>query len=144
MTVWTGGTFDLIHPGHVHLLRECRRMAGPDGLVVVAVNSDQFIEKYKGRRPVQRLQERLEMVEALRYVDHVQVNPGGSTQRDLIVSSGARTIVIGDDWLPPRDYHAQIGVNDAWLRERLIKIEYVTRFGSFSSTSLKESVRASA
>jgi glycerol-3-phosphate cytidylyltransferase len=47
--VYTGGTFDLFHSGHVNLLRRCSEI----GTVVVSLNTDEFIEKYKGKGNLQ-------------------------------------------------------------------------------------------
>jgi cytidyltransferase-like protein len=52
MIVYTGGTFDLFHAGHAFLLSQCRKLAGPDGKVVIALNTDQFTASYKGRPPI--------------------------------------------------------------------------------------------
>ena len=43
--VLTLGTFDLFHEGHVNLLARCRMLAGRNGLVVVALNPDEFVEQ---------------------------------------------------------------------------------------------------
>ena len=48
LTVYTGGTFDLLHAGHVKFLRRCAEF----GRVVVALNTDEFVEQYKGRKPI--------------------------------------------------------------------------------------------
>src|SRR5438105_3578943 len=53
MIVYTGGTFDLIHTGHLYLLRQCRSLAGPAGVVVVSLNTDEFVLEYKQRAPIQ-------------------------------------------------------------------------------------------
>ena len=50
--VYTGGTFDLLHSGHIRFLKACRRLVGADGEVVVSLNTDAFIEAYKGKPPV--------------------------------------------------------------------------------------------
>src|SRR5690554_5216677 len=49
-TIFTNGKFDLLHPGHYNLLNFCRYMAGEDGRVVVAINSDEWI-KENAERP---------------------------------------------------------------------------------------------
>ncbi len=46
--IYTGGTFDLFHSGHVNLLKRCREVAG-NGLVVVSLNTDDFICSLKTR-----------------------------------------------------------------------------------------------
>ncbi|HEX9266475.1 MAG TPA: adenylyltransferase/cytidyltransferase family protein, partial [Candidatus Limnocylindria bacterium] len=70
-----GGTFDLFHLGHVNLLRNAKKHAD---IVVVALNTDEFNEQYKGKRPVMTLAERRAVLEACRYVDVVDVNTGGA------------------------------------------------------------------
>lgn len=148
MNVWTGGTFSLIHPGHAHLFRECQRIAQSDGApwagrVTAAVNSDAFVERYKGEHPVQTLAQRSEMVAAMRWVNQVQVNDG-TDQPELILAAHTDVIVIGDDWAPPRDYHAQLQITQRWLDHYRIGIVYVPRVGGLSTTQLKALVRSGA
>lgn len=50
--VYTGGTFDTLHAGHIKFLSYCRKIAGNDGLVVVALNKDEFIKRFKGKKPI--------------------------------------------------------------------------------------------
>jgi len=67
--VATGGCFDLLHPGHVRLLRDARRLGD---LLVVLLNSDSSITRLKGSgRPVQPLADRAEVLAALDAVDAV-------------------------------------------------------------------------
>ena len=60
MIVYTGGTFDLFHSGHVRLLKRCRDLAGDDGEVVVSVNPSEFVSAYK-EPPICDLFERMEV-----------------------------------------------------------------------------------
>lgn len=145
--VWIGGTFDTIHRGHVHLFRTASRLAwnhesGYFGRVIVAVNTDEFVEKYKGRRPAQCLADRVATIAELRSVTEVQVNHGGDTQRELILASGAGIIAVGSDWAPPRDYLGQLDIDQAWLDKHQIRVEYVPRLPGYSSTALKHQIRA--
>lgn len=128
--VWVGGTFDQLHIGHLHLLRAARAL----GDVTVAVNTDDFVEAYKGRRPVQPLEHRLEVVDSIRWATQIQVNPGGVAQPDLILRSRAGTIVIGDDWWPQEKYLPQLCVDQDWLDRNAIRVVYVARVGGHSST----------
>lgn len=144
MNIWLGGTFDApIHPGHVALFKEAHRLSltmGPTRWVTVAVNSDDFVGRFKPR-PVQRLHDRMTMVAAMRYVNEVQVNDG-TDQADLILQAEARIILVGDDWAPPRDYLGQLGIDQAWLDRYDINVVYLPRVGGLSSTGLKEQIRA--
>ena len=67
--LFTSGAFDLIHPGHVGYLEEAKALGG---FLVVAVNSDSSIQRYKDpRRPICSERERARVVAALRCVDAV-------------------------------------------------------------------------
>lgn len=62
--VFVGGTFDIIHPGHIEFLREASRL----GRVYVSVARDKNSEKIKGRKPINNENQRLEVVKNLKYV----------------------------------------------------------------------------
>jgi D-beta-D-heptose 7-phosphate kinase/D-beta-D-heptose 1-phosphate adenosyltransferase len=69
--VTVNGSFDLLHPGHLHILREAKRQGD---VLVVGLNSDQSVRGYKGAdRPIVPETVRAEMLLALRYVDFVHV-----------------------------------------------------------------------
>jgi len=62
--VFVGGTFDIIHPGHIYFLREASRL----GRVYVAVARDVNVKKFKGREPINDEKHRLEVIRSIRYV----------------------------------------------------------------------------
>ncbi|MGC9010393.1 MAG: DUF357 domain-containing protein [Sulfolobales archaeon] len=62
--VFVGGTFDIIHPGHIYLLREASKL----GKVYVVVSRDINATRYKGREPVNPENWRLEIISSIRYV----------------------------------------------------------------------------
>jgi D-beta-D-heptose 7-phosphate kinase/D-beta-D-heptose 1-phosphate adenosyltransferase len=71
VVVWTNGTFDLLHPGHVASLTQARDLGD---VLVVGVNSDRSVKAYKGpARPILREDERATMLAALECVDFVVV-----------------------------------------------------------------------
>jgi glycerol-3-phosphate cytidylyltransferase len=140
--VYTGGTFDMLHVGHLELLRELRRVVGHSGSLIASVNRDEFVERYKGRRPIQSLSERIEIVRACRFVDAAVVNIGDEDSRVAIEVVSPDVIGIGTDWLDPnydeRRYHAQLGVTPLWLSDRGIRIEYISRTRGRSSTAMRQ------
>lgn len=138
MRCLTLGTFDLLHPGHVHLLKACRRLAGPHGEVVVAVNRDEFVERYKGHRPVMAEVERRLMVEQLSYVTRAIVNTGDEYAGRIIEAQGPALLVIGADWRD-RDYLGQLNVTtDDLDRWGVLGPVYVPLLAAHSSTRLRE------
>ena len=95
VVVFTNGCFDLLHRGHVHILRQAR--AAGD-LLIVAINSDQSVKAIKGpARPICSEMDRLELIAAMEMVDYVILfdDPDPS---DLIASIKPDVLAKGGDW----------------------------------------------
>jgi len=133
LRLYTGGTFDLFHAGHVEFLRRCSQIADE---VIVSLNSDQFIEKYKGKPPVMRYRERRTVINACKYVDGVVLNTGGADSKPSIDAVKPDIIAIGSDWAR-KDYHAQMQFDQDWLDERGISLIYIPYTDGISSTDIK-------
>jgi glycerol-3-phosphate cytidylyltransferase len=137
-TVLTIGTFDLFHAGHVNLLARCRILAGKRGLVIVGLNSDEFVTQYKGRPPVIRYADRFRVVSACRYVDRV-VAGSGADSKPVIESVGPDIIAVGSDW-ETKDYNAQIGVTERWLSDQGIATVFLPYTEGISSSQIRKRV----
>lgn len=139
-TVLTLGSFEIIHVGHVALFRECWKLAGEYGQVIVGVNSDEFMTKFK-REPCIPYQQRAEMVRSIRYVNMVVPNDG-LDQPGLIEESKPHILAVGVDWAT-KDYYSQIGVTPEWLHERDISLVYVAHEHTtdISTTVLRNRLR---
>jgi glycerol-3-phosphate cytidylyltransferase len=137
--VYTGATFDLIHNGHIRFLKACRRLAGDDGVVVVSLNTDAFIQAYKGKSPIMSFDERKEILLGCKYVDRVIANVGGADSKPAIESVMPDFIVIGDDWAK-KDYYKQMQFTQAWLDELEIQLVYVPYTQGISTTDLKRRI----
>lgn len=137
--VYTGGTFDLFHSGHVRFLKQCKRIAGVDGKVLVSLNRDEFIEAYKGKAPVMSFDERKEVLQACRFVDEVICNFADADSKPAIESVQPNFVVIGDDWAK-KDYYAQMQFTQDWLDAREIGLIYVPYTSGVSTTELKRRI----
>ena len=137
--VYTGGTFDLMHAGHVDLLRVCRRVAGPSGKVVVSLIRDEFVARFKPRPPVCSYAERRAVLLVCSYVDSVVENSGDEDSTKAIDAVKPDFILIGDDWAQ-RDYCKQMGFTPDWLDVHGITLLYVPRLRNISSTAIKDRV----
>lgn len=131
--VYTGGTFDLFHAGHARFLQRCAEL----GPVVVSLNTDEFIEEYKGKPPVISYADREAVLIACRYVDRVVPNTGGTDSKPSIEEVWPDIIAIGTDWAR-RDYYAQMKFDQDWLDERGIALIYIPYTQGISSTAIKE------
>ncbi len=136
MIVYTGGTMDLFHAGHADLLKMCRWLSGSDGEVVVSLNTDEFITRFKGSPPVMSYAERETVLLACRYVDRVIPNSGGEDSRPAILKVHPDFIVIGSDWAR-KDYYKQMGFDQDWLDQHGISLVYFPRTRILSTTEIK-------
>lgn len=135
MIVYTGGTFDLFHAGHVNFLKLCAGF----GKVVVALNSDEFVTNYKGAPPVMTFLERKEVLESCVFVSKVIMNSGDEDSRVAIDSVGPGIIAIGSDWAR-KNYYQQMGFDQDWLDSRNICLVYVPYSRGISSTQIKSRI----
>lgn len=141
--VYNGSSMDVLHLGHLYVVRQCRALAGPDGEVIIGLNTDEFIEEFKGHRPVQPLAERMELVAALRDVDRVVVNTGGKDSKPVLEAVQPDVIAVGHDWFSEDDsrYCRQMGFTRDWLDERGIRLHYMRWLPGYSSTNLRAVAR---
>lgn len=132
LKIYTGGTFDLFHAGHAELLRKCSEL----GQVIVALNTDDFIQSYKNKPPVMSYTEREAVLLACKYVYQVIPNHGGPDSKPAILSVNPDLIVIGSDWAR-KDYHKQMQFDQDWLDNQGIGLAYVPYSWGISSTEIK-------
>jgi glycerol-3-phosphate cytidylyltransferase len=137
--VYTGGTFDLFHAGHVNFLRQCKEIAGERGQVVVCLNTDEFVEGYKDKPPIYSYEDRSAILQACRYVFFVYPNIGGADSKPAIEIIKPSIIVVGDDWAC-KDYYAQMQFTQKWLDDKNITLAYVPYTKGISTTELKRRI----
>jgi D-beta-D-heptose 7-phosphate kinase/D-beta-D-heptose 1-phosphate adenosyltransferase len=95
--VFTNGCFDILHPGHIHLLRESKKLGGR---LIVGINSDESVRRLKGpTRPINGEQQRKAMLEALDIVDEVIIFHD-DTPRNIITGLKPKYITKGGDYKP--------------------------------------------
>ena len=93
--VFTNGVFDLLHPGHIHYLREARSLGSH---LIVALNTDDSTRKIKGeKRPLMSLVERAEILSAMEMVSYVTWF-GEETPDNVIRMVKPDVLVKGGDW----------------------------------------------
>ena len=134
MIVYTVGTFDLLHVGHLALLEYCKTLGDT---FVVGVASDEVVNSYKPNVPVISLKQRMEMLKALKCVDDVRA------YYELEYVSACKELdvdifVIGEDW---GDKPHNIAV-EKYLKSKGKKIVQITYDPQTSSTKIKQNVIA--
>ena len=93
--VITYGTFDLLHYGHINLLRRAKALGD---YLIVALSTDEFNLKQKNKVCYFSYEERKKLLEAIRYVDLVIPEESWEQKRTDIPLYHVDTFVMGDDW----------------------------------------------
>lgn len=96
-TVLTSGVFDLIHPGHIFLLRFAKRLAGRDGRLIVVIARDETVYMRKGRKPILSERDRLRVVDSIRYVDKAVLGFRPMSYEKIIKKYKPDIVVFGYD-----------------------------------------------
>ena len=136
--VYTGGTFDLFHYGHVNFLKRCAEY----GDVYVSVNTDKFVQDFKGITPTDNTWKRIANLARCRYVKDVVINEKGKDSKPAIESVSPNLIAIGSDWLT-KDYLSQMSLTEEWLNQREIGLLYLPYTYGISSTILRNEAQKS-
>lgn len=125
--VITYGTFDMLHYGHVNLLRRARELG--DYLVVV-MSTDEFNWNQKQKKCYFTYEERKKVLEAIRYVDLVVPEENWDQKRDDVKKHDIDTFVMGDDWEGKFDF----------LKD-LCEVVYLSRTPDISTTQIKQELK---
>ena len=131
--VYTGGTFDLFHRGHVNFLKQCKEIGD---YIVVSLNTDDFIYRYKGKYPIMNYEERRDVLLGCRYVDEVIPNTDGEDSKPAILTIKPKFVIIGSDWAK-KDYYGQMNFTQQWLDDNGIILVYLPYTENISTTLIK-------
>ena len=121
--VITYGTFDVLHYGHIRLLKRAKELGD---YLIVALSSDEF-NKIKNKQSFYTYEQRKMILEAVRYVDLVIPENNWDQKRDDVIKYQADIFVMGDDWKGKFDF----------LKD-LCEVVYLERTPDVSSTNTKE------
>lgn len=135
--LYTGGTFDIFHYGHVNFLRQCFKLSNQ---VVVSLNTDDFITSYKGKPPIMSYEERKKSLLNCQYVSKVVPNKGGEDSKPSILKVQPNIIAIGDDWAK-KDYYKQMSFTQEWLDNNNIILVYLAYTQGISTTEIKNRIQ---
>jgi len=124
-TVITYGTFDILHVGHINLLRRARALGDR---LVVGLSTDEF-NRGKHKSSLLNYENRKAVLESIRYVDEVFPEESWDQKVDDIRRYSASVFVMGDDWVGKFDF---LG--------KLCAVRYLSRTEAISTTAIKQSL----
>ena len=123
--VLTYGTFDLLHYGHIRLLKRAKELGD---YLIVAISTDEF-NAVKGKKAYHDYETRKEMLEAVRYVDLVIPENSWDQKRDDVKNYHVDVVVMGSDWAGHEKFEN--------LRD-LCEVVYLDRTEGISTTKIKK------
>ena len=125
--VITYGTFDLIHYGHINILRRAKELGD---YLVVGLSSDEF-NATKGKKSYFKYAERKQILEAIKYVDEVIPEDNWEQKRSDVHKYDINVFVMGDDWTGKFDF----------LKEEGVEVVYLPRTPDVSTTDIKNNLK---
>jgi glycerol-3-phosphate cytidylyltransferase len=124
--VITYGTFDLIHHGHINILRRAKAMGD---YLIVALSTDEF-NAGKGKEVYYTYEERKQILEAIKYVDEVIPETCWEQKIDDVVKNSVSVFVIGEDWKGKFDF-----------LKPYCEVIYLPRTEGISTTQIKNDLK---
>ena len=128
--VITYGTFDLLHYGHIHLLRRAKELGD---YLIVALSTDEFNLREKQKVSYFTYEQRKLLLEAIRYVDEIIPEESWEQKRTDIHRYGIDVLVMGDDWKGAFDF----------VEEEGARAVYLPRTPEISTTQIKKDLAGS-
>jgi len=122
--VWTNGCFDVLHRGHIEMLKYAKSLGRE---LMVGIDNDEKVKKDKGAsRPFNTLEDRIEILKSIRYVDKVVVSGSRRELEELIREYSPDFLVIGSDWKN----------GDVVGKEYCKNLKFFDRIGNVSTTKI--------
>ena len=118
------GNFDVIHPGYIKMFIECRTNCDH---FTILLHSDPSIERPEKLKPILTLDERIEVLSSIKYIDNIESYTYESELRELIIKGEYSVRFLGDDYR-----------NNSFTGDNLnINIHYLDRDHGWSTTKFK-------
>jgi len=127
MRVLTFGTFDLLHIGHINIIKRARELGS---YLIVGISSDKLNFSKKQIYPVYSENDRVQIVKSLKYVDEVFLEESLELKREYILKYNADILVMGNDWEGKFDDLSDI-----------CKVIYLSRTEEISTTEIKTKIK---
>ena len=124
----TYGTFDLLHYGHINLLRRAKALGD---YLIVALSTDEFNWNEKHKKCYFSYDIRKQLLESIRYVDLVIPEDSWEQKTTDVKKYYIDTFVMGDDWTGTFDY----------LRDEGVEVVYFPRTPEISTTQIKNELK---
>lgn len=130
---YTAGVYDMFHIGHLNVIMNAKQYCE---YLIVAVSTDEVVLKNKNKEPIIKFEDRVRIVEAIRYVDEVVPQNDYSDKKSAAIKYGIDVMFVGDDWKGTEKWNRI----EKELAEVGVDVVYLPYTKSISSTILREKI----
>ena len=124
--IWINGCFDVLHRGHFEMFKFAKSLGA---FLIVGIDSDEKVKKSKGKeRPFNCLQDRVFVLDSIRYIDEVIPFDSEEELESLIKDLKPEVMVIGSDW------RGKKVIGQQYAKELI----FFDRIGDYSTTKILE------
>lgn len=129
VVAYISGTWDLFHVGHLNAIKKARELGDK---LIVGISTDELVRKYKKREPIFPYEQRLKIIESLKFVDEIVTQHELSTIEQF-QELDFDILVVGEDW---KDKFLD-GIE--WIKQHPEKkVVFLPRTSGISSSILRE------
>jgi glycerol-3-phosphate cytidylyltransferase len=133
--VYTTGTFDVIHQGHINILKIAKSLGD---ILIVGVSTDEVVEEYKPSKLIHAYETRKLIVESLKFVD-ICIPQRSRDKFEAWKRLKFDILVVGDDWYDQPNFKQY----ESQLNEVGVKIIYIPYYQGISSTIVRQRISES-
>lgn len=134
---YTAGVYDMFHIGHLNVIMNAKEYCEH---LIVAVSTDEVVEANKHKTPIINFEDRVRIVEAIRYVDQVVPQIDYSDKIGAAIKYNIDVMFVGDDWKGTEKWDRI----EKQLNEIGVDLVYLPYTKSISSTMLREKIGESS
>ncbi len=131
---YTAGVYDMFHVGHLNVIMNAKKYCE---YLIVAVSTDEVVQKNKHTSPIIKFEDRARIVEAIRYVDEVVPQTDYDDKIGAAIKYGIDVMFVGDDWKGTEKW----ATIEKQLKTIDVDLVYLPYTSSISSTMLRERIK---
>ena len=133
---YTAGVYDMFHIGHLNILRNAKALCNE---LIVGVSTDEVVEKNKNKKTIIPFDERIKIIEAIKYVDKAVPQTTYSIEGKIESAKENKIDVmfVGDDWKGTEKWNKI----EEELKKINVDVVYLPHTDGISSTMLREKIK---
>ena len=132
---YTTGVFDMFHIGHLNVIKNAKQQCD---FLIVGVSTDEVVEKHKNKKPIICFEDRIKIVESIKYVDKAIAQDSYDVEGKIqaVIENKVDVLFVGSDWKGSDKWNRI----EAELSKIGCKVVYLPHTDGISSTMLRNKI----